>query len=85
MKFDEILGNQVLILDGAMGTSVQSFGLGEEDFRGERFKDHAMTLKGNNDLLVLSNPSYIETIYTKHKWLETQPPPVNSWVGKMAK
>ena len=57
------LTHKIHILDGAMGTSVQSFGLEEADFRGERFADHPMPLKGNNDILVLTNPSIIETIH----------------------
>lgn len=59
----ESLKNRILVLDGAMGTSVQRFSLTEEDFRGERFKDHPVPLKGNNDILILSNPSVIETIH----------------------
>lgn len=57
------LNNKIHLLDGAMGTSVQSFGLVEADFRGERFPDHPAPLKGNNDLLVLTNPKIIETIH----------------------
>ncbi len=58
-----LLNEKILVLDGAMGTSVQAFGLEESDYRGQRFKDHPMPLKGNNDILVLSNPSIIETIH----------------------
>ena len=46
------LRERVLVLDGAMGTMIQSYGLGEADFRGERFADHPSDLRGNNDLLV---------------------------------
>lgn len=62
----EQLKNRVLILDGAMGTMIQKYQLQEEDYRGERFKDWKSPLKGNNDLLVLSNPSVIEEIHNKY-------------------
>ncbi|HEY7906876.1 MAG TPA: hypothetical protein VIC53_08140, partial [Wenzhouxiangella sp.] len=45
------LGERILVLDGAMGTMIQAHRLSEADYRGERFKDHASDLKGNNDLL----------------------------------
>ncbi|MEG6509091.1 homocysteine S-methyltransferase family protein [Methyloligella sp. 2.7D] len=54
---------RILILDGAMGTMIQSYKLGEEDYRGERFKDHPHDLKGNNDLLVLTQPDIIREIH----------------------
>lgn len=54
---------RILILDGAMGTMVQRYKLEEEDFRGERFKDHTHPLKGNNDLLVLTQPQIIKEIH----------------------
>jgi 5-methyltetrahydrofolate--homocysteine methyltransferase len=60
-----ILKSRILILDGAMGTSIQSFKLSEADFRGARFKDHPSSLKGNNDILVLTNPKIIETIHNQ--------------------
>ncbi|MCK7527217.1 MAG: hypothetical protein MZV64_61235 [Ignavibacteriales bacterium] len=47
----DILQNRILVLDGAMGTMIQRHKLTEDDFRGERFKDHSHDLKGNNDLL----------------------------------
>lgn len=59
----EALKNKIHILDGAMGTSIQNFSLNEADFRGERFADHPVPLKGNNDILVLSNPDVIEKIH----------------------
>ncbi len=62
-QFIDVLNKKIHVLDGAMGTSVQGFNLSEEDFRGERFKDHPVPLKGNNDILVLSNPEIIETIH----------------------
>ncbi|MGZ8197198.1 MAG: homocysteine S-methyltransferase family protein, partial [Burkholderiales bacterium] len=50
------LDSRILILDGAMGTMIQTYNLGEAEYRGERFKDHPHDLKGNNDLLVLTRP-----------------------------
>lgn len=48
------LNERILVLDGGMGTMIQSYRLNEADFRGERFADWPCDLKGNNDLLVLS-------------------------------
>src|SRR3569623_3487166 len=56
------LQRRILILDGAMGTMIQSYGLGEAEYRGERFKDHPCDLKGNNDLLSLTPPRIIGDI-----------------------
>ncbi|XSG82937.1 MAG: homocysteine S-methyltransferase family protein [Methyloligella sp. ZOD6] len=54
---------RILILDGGMGTMIQSYKLSEEQYRGERFADHPYDLKGNNDLLVLTQPEIIKEIY----------------------
>lgn len=54
---------RILILDGAMGTMIQSYRLGETDFRGTRFAQHKYPLKGNNDLLCLTRPELIESIH----------------------
>ena len=54
---------RILILDGAMGTMIQRYKLDEAGYRGERFKDHGHDLKGNNDLLVLSQPKIISEIH----------------------
>ncbi|MCC6830247.1 MAG: methionine synthase [Thermoleophilia bacterium] len=62
---DAALAERVVILDGAMGTQIQRFGLTEADFRGERFADHPSPLAGNNDLLVLTRPDVIREI---HEW-----------------
>ncbi|MDH5611030.1 MAG: methionine synthase [Gammaproteobacteria bacterium] len=59
----ERLKNQILILDGATGTMIQRHKLGEADYRGERFADWPSDLKGNNDLLVLSQPGIISGIH----------------------
>jgi 5-methyltetrahydrofolate--homocysteine methyltransferase len=57
---------RILILDGAMGTMIQTYSLPEEDFRGERFKDWRSPLRGNNDLLNLTRPDVIEAIHTAY-------------------
>jgi len=54
---------RILIIDGAMGTEIQRHGLGEREFRGNRFDDHSKDVKGNNDLLVLTQPRVIESIH----------------------
>jgi len=57
------LQNRILVLDGAMGTMLQRYNFSEEDFRGERFKDYPSSLKGNNDLLSLTQPQAIADIH----------------------
>ena len=57
------LKSRILVLDGAMGTIIQTYNLKEEDFRGEKFKDHNSPLKGNNDLLSISQPEIIKEIH----------------------
>lgn len=57
---------RILIIDGAMGTMIQRHKLGEEHYRGERFADHSKDVKGNNDLLVLTQPSVIEDIHSEY-------------------
>jgi 5-methyltetrahydrofolate--homocysteine methyltransferase len=59
----QLLDQRILILDGAMGTMIQRFRLGEADFRGERFREHAKDLKNNSDLLVLTRPDVIRDIH----------------------
>lgn len=60
------LNDRILILDGAMGTMIQRYNFTEEDYRGERFKDWESPLKGNNDLLSLTQPEAIEEIHRKY-------------------
>jgi len=62
----QILKDRILVLDGAMGTMIQRHILEEEDFRGERFKDHKHSLKGNNDLLSITRPDIIKDIHAKY-------------------
>jgi len=59
----QVLHERIVILDGAMGTMIQRHKLQEEDFRGERFADWASELRGNNDLLTLTQPKIIEDIH----------------------
>jgi hypothetical protein len=59
----EQLTKRIMFLDGGMGTVIQSLKLSEEDFRGERFKDHPHDLKGNNDILALTQPEHIKNIH----------------------
>lgn len=65
-KIEELLSQKILILDGAMGTMLQEYKFSEEDFRGKRFADWPVSLKGNNDLLSLTQPEAIATIHRKY-------------------
>ena len=56
----------ILVLDGAMGTMIQNHSLEEEHFRGERFVDHPAILKGNNDLLSITQPKIIKEIHRNY-------------------
>ncbi|MGE0635508.1 MAG: methionine synthase [Bacteroidia bacterium] len=60
------LEKRILVLDGAMGTMIQRYKLSEEDFRGERFKNHAHPLKGNNDILSITRPDVIKEIHAQY-------------------
>ena len=61
-----LLGQRILVLDGAMGTMIQRLALTDADFRGARFKDHGRDLKGNSDLLVLTRPDDIAGIHSRY-------------------
>ena len=61
-----LLAQRIAIIDGAMGTMIQRYKLGEADFRNEALKDHPKDLKGNNDLLVLTRPDVIREIHEKY-------------------
>eukprot|EP00245_Coleochaete_scutata_P006803 TRINITY_DN21589_c0_g1_i1.p1 TRINITY_DN21589_c0_g1~~TRINITY_DN21589_c0_g1_i1.p1 ORF type:complete len:1401 (-),score=383.05 TRINITY_DN21589_c0_g1_i1:665-4759(-) len=63
---DEIMSQRIMVIDGAMGTMIQRHKLEEEDFRGERYKNHSHDLKGDNDLLVITRPDVIELIHTQY-------------------
>ena len=66
MSIKEALKNRILVLDGAMGTMIQKYSLTEDDFRGKRFINHPLPLKGNNDILVLTRPDIIKEIHEKY-------------------
>ena len=59
----DLLRERILVLDGAMGTMLQAYGFGEADFRGERFRDHPRDLRGNSDLLCLTQPAAVAAIH----------------------
>ena len=65
-RLNLLLRQRILVLDGAMGTMIQGYKLDEADYRSERFKDWPRDLKGNNDLLVLSQPAIIQEIHGKY-------------------
>ncbi len=62
----EIIDKRILVLDGAMGTMIQRYKLEEEDFRAERFKAHTHDLRGNNDLLSITQPQIIKEIHAQY-------------------
>src|SRR6476646_6198957 len=66
MNIRNLLEQRILIIDGAMGTMIQHHKLTEKDYRGERFKDWPSDLKGNNDLLCLTQPQIIEEIHKQY-------------------
>ncbi|MGD9695592.1 MAG: methionine synthase [Thermoleophilia bacterium] len=65
---DRLLAERILILDGATGTMIQQHPLTEDDFRGERFREHPVPMKGNNDILALTRPDVVSGIH--HAFLE---------------
>jgi len=65
-QLPELLSRRILILDGAMGTMIQNYKLDEAAYRGKRFKDYAHEVKGNNDLLVLTQPQIIREIHEQY-------------------
>jgi len=62
-SLDALAASRILVIDGAMGSLIQTYGLGEEDFRGARFAGHNRPLKGDNDLLCLTRPDVIRAIH----------------------
>lgn len=62
----DVLNERILIIDGAMGTMIQRYKLEEEDYRGERFKDWPSDVKGNNDLLCLTQPQIVKAIHKEY-------------------
>jgi len=65
-SLERVARERILIIDGAMGTIIQRHKLEEEDYRGERFKDWKQDVKGNNDLLVLTQPDIIHDIHGQY-------------------
>lgn len=65
-QLQHLLSERILILDGAMGTMLQAYGFSEDDFRGDLFKSWEVPLRGNNDLLSLTQPEAIKTIHKKY-------------------
>lgn len=81
MKIEEILKERILVLDGAMGTMIQKYNLTEQDFRGERFKNHKYPLKGNNDLLSITRPDIIKDIHRQYFEAGTDIAETNTFSG----
>src|SRR5688572_1144342 len=65
-QLDDLLTRRVLLLDGAMGTMIQRHKLGEAEFRGQRFAAHTHDLKGDSDVLVLTQPDIIAGIHREY-------------------
>ena len=63
---EKIIKEKILILDGAMGTMIQEYNFSEEDYRGEKFKDFHISVKGNNDMLSITQPEAIKEIHRKY-------------------
>src|SRR4249920_2342991 len=66
MNIKELLDQRILIIDGAMGTMIQRYKLSEADYRGQRFNDWPSDVKGNNDLLCLTQPQIIKAIHKEY-------------------
>ena len=66
VQLEELLNERIAYIDGAMGTMIQRHRLTEEDFQGERYKNHSHELKGNNDILVITRPDVISQIHTDY-------------------
>ncbi len=66
MQIKEELAKRILVIDGAMGTMIQRHSLSEADYRGERFKDWHCDVKGNNDLLCITQPDIIKNIHKQY-------------------
>ena len=64
--FHRLLGERILVMDGAMGTMIQAHRPDEAAYRGQRFRDWPCDLKGNNDLLTLTQPQLVRDIHAKY-------------------
>jgi 5-methyltetrahydrofolate--homocysteine methyltransferase len=65
-NIESALASRILVIDGAMGTMIQRYKLEEEDYRGDRFKDWPLDVKGNNDLLSITRPDIIKEIHKQY-------------------
>src|SRR2546423_7206894 len=65
-RLEQLLRERIAIIDGAMGTMIQTYNLDEAGYRGERFKDFPHDLKGNNDLLSITQPRIIQEIHGQY-------------------
>lgn len=65
-NIQDLLKEKILVIDGAMGTMIQQYKLEEKDYRGERFKNWPSDLKGNNDLLCLTQPQIVKAIHKEY-------------------
>ena len=65
-RLQQLLRERILVMDGAMGTMLQSYGLDEAGYRGEPFRDHARDVKGCNDLLSLTQPDIVEEVHAAY-------------------
>ena len=66
MNIRDLIKERILVLDGAMGTMIQSYGLTEQDFRGSRFADNSVEMRGNNDMLNITRPDVILDIHRRY-------------------
>ena len=65
-RLPELLAQRILLIDGAMGTMLQTYRLGESEYRGTRFADWPSDLKGNNDLLAITQPDIVGAIHGEY-------------------
>ena len=83
MTLRQAVAERILLLDGAMGTMIQTYGLGETDFRGELFPDIPCQMMGNNDVLSLTRPDVILDIHRRYLQAGAEPTPsaasVSQW------
>ncbi len=83
MKIEDEIKKHILILDGAMGTMIQSYRLKEQDFRGNLFGDIDFQMKGNNDILSLTRPDIIEDIHRRYLEAGADIITTNTWQGSI--
>src|SRR5262245_35157210 len=65
-RLEALLRSRIAVIDGAMGTMIQQYGLDESGYRGDRFAEYQRDLRGNNDLLSLTQPAVVEEIHRKY-------------------